>query len=198
MVQAGLRRADKAPGQISLAVGRRLCQTLACMEVRAASPDDCRAIAEVHVASWQAAYAGILDAAFLAGLSIDRREKSWRQVLSAADSELLLGCEGDSVVGFASFGPSRDVDAPPRRAELWALYVHPRCWSTGAGRELWRAAYARIRSQAFSSVSLWVLKDNARAIRFYSAVGFTVEAGPGKEFELGGTRVCELRMVLAS
>jgi len=168
------------------------------MEVRAALPEDCRAVASVHVASWQAAYTGILDGGFLAGLSIDRREDSWRQVLSAADSELLIGCEDGSVVGFASFGRSRDADAPPRRGELWALYVHPRSWSTGAGRELWSAAHARMQSQQATSISLWVLESNARAVRFYSVAGFAVEAGSEKEFELGGTKVREVRMVCAS
>jgi len=167
------------------------------MEIRPASHDDCRAVAEVHVASWQAAYAGILDPVFLAGLSIDRREESWRQVLSARESELLLGLVGPSVVGFASFGPSRDADAPSARAELWALYVDPRAWSTGAGRELWQAAHARMQSQGFSTVSLWVLERNARAIGFYTAMGFRVEAGTEKEFELGGAMVREMRMVHA-
>lgn len=168
------------------------------MEVRAALFEDCRAVAAVHVAAWQAAYVGILDTGFLAGLSIDLREASWRQVLSAADSELLLGSEGDSVVGFASFGQSRDADAPPGRGELWALYVHPRSWSTGAGRALWNAAYTRMRSQQFTSISLWVLEGNARAIRFYSVAGFAVEAGSERQFELGGATVREVRMVYES
>lgn len=168
------------------------------MEVRAASFEDCRAVAEVHVASWQAAYAGILDPAFLAGLSVERREESWRQVLSVGESELMLGVADGAVVGFASIGPSRDPDAPAARAELWALYVDPRCWSTGAGRQLWQAAYARLRSQGFLSVSLWVLERNARAINFYSSAGFTIEAGSEKEFELGGATVREVRMVHAS
>jgi ribosomal protein S18 acetylase RimI-like enzyme len=168
------------------------------MEIRVASSDDCRSIAEVHVASWQAAYAGILDSAFLAGLSIERREESWRQVLAAAESELLVGLVESSVLGFASFGPSRDADAPPRRGEVWALYVDPRAWSTGAGRQLWHAAHARLQSQGFMSTSLWVLERNVRALSFYSAAGFTMEAGSEKEFELGGTKVREVRMVHAS
>jgi ribosomal protein S18 acetylase RimI-like enzyme len=168
------------------------------MQIRAASAEDCRAIAQVHVESWQAAYAGILDPAFLAGLSVDRREQSWREVLSAGQSELLVGVAGGFVVGFASFGPSRDADAPAARAELWALYVHPLSWSTGAGRELWQAAHARLKSQGYSSVSLWVLERNTRAIRFYSAAGFVIEAGSEKEFELGGAKVREVRMVHAS
>ena len=168
------------------------------MRIRAASLDDCRAVAQVHVASWQAAYAGMLDAAFLAGLSVERREQSWRQVLAAAGSQLLLGCDEDgSIVGFASLGASRDADAPPGRGELWALYVHPRWWSMGRGRELWHAAHTRLKLAGFSAVSLWVLEQNARAIGFYSSAGFAVEADSAKEFELGGRTVREVRMVHA-
>jgi ribosomal protein S18 acetylase RimI-like enzyme len=168
------------------------------MEILAALPEDCRSIAEVHVQSWRAAYGGVLDAAFLSGLSVDHREVSWRQVLSEGKSELLVGTEAGSVIGFSSFGPSRDSDAPPHRGELWALYIRPDTWSTGAGRELWQATRARLRSKGFSSMSLWVLERNTRAIRFYSTAGFVAEPGSEKEFELGGTKVRELRMVHAS
>jgi ribosomal protein S18 acetylase RimI-like enzyme len=148
--------------------------------------------------SWRAAYAGILDPAFLASLTIDAREASWRQVLAAGESELLIALEGSSAVGFASLGRARDEDAPPGRGELLALYVHPQSWSTGAGRQLWHAALARLHSRGFSSVSLWVLERNIRAIGFYSAAGFAVDAGSEKEVELGGMSVREVRMVHAS
>ena len=55
-----------------------------------------------------------------------------------------------------------------------------------------------MHSTGFSSVSLWVLERNVRAIRFYSAVGFVLEPGSGKDFELGGKLVREVRMVHAS
>ena len=169
----------------------------AALHIRPASADDCRAIAELHVASWQAAYAGILHDAFLSTLSVDRREKSWRRVLAEGRSELYVGAADSSIAGFSSFGPSRDADAPVGRAELWALYAHPRAWSTGVGRELWLASLARLRSQGHSSASLWVLQQNARAMKFYSAAGFEVEAGSAKDLELGGRRLVEIRMVRA-
>ena len=49
------------------------------MHVAAATLEDVRAIAEVHVASWRVAYAGIVSASYLAGLSIDQR-KSFKQL----------------------------------------------------------------------------------------------------------------------
>jgi ribosomal protein S18 acetylase RimI-like enzyme len=164
-------------------------------EVVPATESDCRAVAELHVASWRAAYAEILPPDYLAGLSVDRREASWRQVLAEARSELLLARRGDAVVGFTSFGRSRDQDAPPARGEVWAIYVHPDAWSCGVGRRLLDATRERLVATGHDSVSLWVLAGNARAIRFYAAAGFEIEPGTEKEFELGGVRVREVRMV---
>jgi ribosomal protein S18 acetylase RimI-like enzyme len=155
-------------------------------------------VAPLHVASWQAAYAGILDPTFLAGLSVEEREESWRQILAAGESEPLVGLEGSAIVGFASLGRSRDVDAPQGRGGLRALYVHPRSWSTGAGRQLWHAARTRLHCQGFSSVSVWVLQRNTRAIIFYSAIGFAVDPGSEREFDLGSAVVRKVRMVHAS
>lgn len=165
------------------------------LELVDATPDDCRAVAELHVASWRTAYAGILPADFLATLSVEKREASWRHVLAEARSELLLARRGDDVLGFASFGPSRDQDAPVARGEVWAIYVRPDAWSAGVGRQLLDATRERLVAAGHDSVSLWVLAGNARAIRFYAAAGFAVEPGSEKEFELGGARVREVRML---
>ena len=73
-----------------------------------------------------------------------------------------------TVVGYAAFGPEQGLDGRPRTArggprpaqsltaELYALYVAPAYWSTGAGRAL----IGR------------VLEQNARARRFYERAGF--------------------------
>lgn len=165
------------------------------MRITPASPEDLRAVAELHVASWQGAYVGILPCAYLANLSVERREESWRQVLAEGQSELLVAHDGASVVGFVSFGPSRDADAPAGRGEIWAIYVLPRAWSTGVGRALLAAARARLLAAGFRSISLWVIVGNERATRFYSTAGFTMEPGSEKAFEIEGTEVHEVRMV---
>jgi len=167
------------------------------VRIAPAGPDDLRGVAIVHVASWQGAYQGILPADYLANLSVETREASWRQVLAEGRSELLVAKEGDAVIGFVSFGPCRDAPAPPDRGEVWAIYVAPGAWSKGAGRALWRAASERLRALGFRSVSLWMIEGNERARRFYTAAGFDAEAGSEKEFELGGVTLREVRMVNA-
>jgi hypothetical protein len=42
--------------------------------IRQAILEDAEAIAKVHVASWQAAYKGLMPAEFLASLSVERRK----------------------------------------------------------------------------------------------------------------------------
>ena len=57
------------------------------------------------------------------------------------------------------------------------------------------AAQREPQEQGYRSVTLWVIRDNARAIRFYQRAGFAIEAESAKEFELGGTQITEVRLV---
>jgi ribosomal protein S18 acetylase RimI-like enzyme len=165
------------------------------MEIQAATADDCRAVAEVHVESWQAAYRGILPEQYLASLSVAEREAMWRRMVEQQPSHLLVARAAEQVVGFIAFGASRDEGAPIDRAEIWAIYVRAASWSSGAGRCLWLEALQRIEAEGFKSVSLWVIARNERAIRFYERAGFVVEPKSRKSFELGGTTLEELRYV---
>jgi ribosomal protein S18 acetylase RimI-like enzyme len=160
-----------------------------------ARPDDARAIAEVHVASWRQAYADQLPAAYLASLSVTDRETMWRELLQAGRAQVTVARAGESIVGFAACGACRDDAAPAGRMELWALYLAPPAWSRGIGRALWQAVEAQLRAQHAASVSLWVIASNERARRFYSAAGFEIDPGSQNTFTLGGVELQEVRMV---
>jgi len=60
---------------------------------------------------------------------------------------------------------------------------------------LWERAYLRLQARGFSRVTLWVLADNARAIRFYCAAGFAPSLE--RAIEIGGKRLLEVRYELA-
>ena len=165
------------------------------MELVSATIEDARAIAEVHVSAWQAAYDGLIPAEYLAAQSVARRESHWRQAITRADCELLLAREDGDVLGWIAFGRCRDPQAVPAQGEVWALYAAPLHWSRGIGRALWLEARRRLASQGFASVSLWVLADNLRAIRFYSAAGFFPDPSGVKEIVMSGKPLKELRYV---
>lgn len=98
---------------------------------------------------------------------------SWTSSIAAGRSRLHVALLGDKVIGYAGVGPERDPQAPPNTGELYALFVHPDHWGTGAGRALTDAACADLRESGCDSVQLWVLEANNRARRFYLRYGFT-------------------------
>jgi len=156
--------------------------------IRAGSAADAAQIAAVQREGWFAAYDGIIP-----GEIIDRvtapddgarvrqsfRTRPWQRMIVAVPDG-----EDAGIVGYASFGPETDVLSAPwphplspdgeegRVAELYALYVRP----AGAG---------------YSSITLWVLRDNRRARRFYELAGFTPDGATNVLTRLGG--VLELR-----
>jgi len=159
--------------------------------LRLATIDDAETIAAIHVCAWQIAYEGIVPAQFLASLSTQERANMWRTVILEQYGAVLLAVAPDGVVGFISFGPSRDKDGK-EKAEVYAIYVLPQFWHQGIGRELLDEAERRLEDQHFTAFTLWVLEKNAQARRFYEARGFRLDAGR-KEETVGGLLLTELR-----
>jgi GNAT superfamily N-acetyltransferase len=96
------------------------------------------------------------------------------------------------VVGFVDVVPSRDDDAAPDTAEVTSIYVLPKAWGTGAGRALMAAVVDSTRSEGFRAATLWVLRDNERARRFYEHAGWSVD-GAVKDDVVAGVTVTEVR-----
>jgi len=158
------------------------------MQVRVATPDDALAIETIRVHGWRAAYRHILPAEALDALPID--ETRWRRriVDPPPGWAIVVADEDERVVGFATTGPSRDEDGI---GELYAIYVDPAHWSTGAGRALLERAEAVLRAR-YAEATLWVLEDNDRARRFYERAGWAPDGGCKAE-ERFGIRAPEVR-----
>jgi GNAT superfamily N-acetyltransferase len=155
------------------------------MQVREARVEDLRATEEVRVATWKVAYRGIVPDVHLDAMAVTDERVANLQSRYGGEMRTLVAEVGGAVVGMAAIGPCRDDDRPGER-ELYALYVLPDHWGTGAGQALWEAA------QPFTS--LWVLTDNPRARAFYERNGFRPD---GRTMPVGFTDgVDEVRYVL--
>ena len=97
------------------------------------------------------------------------------------------------IVGFISVGPTVDDEGD---GELYAIYVRPRHWGTGVGRELIAAGEERLRELGHREAHLWVLDDNPRARRFYEAAGWSTD-GTRRTIELFGMEIPEVRYTKA-
>lgn len=164
------------------------------MNIREATAADSRAIATIHVRSWQAAYQGIMPAEYLESLSVEKREAIWRELLCNEASETFVAESQGAMQGWINIGPSRDADAHPQTAEVWALYVDPLYWGQGIGTALWAEALRRFAQLRFAEATLWVLRENDGAIRFYQAAGFHIEDGKVQTLDRSGAQLVEIRL----
>lgn len=163
--------------------------------VRDAAAADADAIAHIHVRTWQGAYEHLFGAERLARLSEAPRAVYWRERIENREprTHILVSEADGELCGFASLGPSRDVDADPATTgELYAIYVLPHAWGRGAGRALMTELLERLRADGFEQATLWVLEDNPRTRRFYELAGWTLD-GAVKEDTFLDTRVREVR-----
>ncbi|MGN6796836.1 MAG: GNAT family N-acetyltransferase [Gaiellaceae bacterium] len=158
------------------------------MRIRPASPDDATAIETIRVRGWRTAYRHVFPAADLDALPIDAER--WRsRLLVPPPGWTTVVCEQEGVVvGFVSTGPSRDED---ELGELYAIYVDPEAWSTGAGRALMESAEETL-AREYRAAFLWVLEDNPRGRAFYERAGWAPD-GVRKVQERFGVRAPEVR-----
>lgn len=142
--------------------------------IREAVIEDAAAIAEVHVASWRWAYGELLPAETLDGLDIAEREAGWFDVLASEDPrDRIMVAEGrNGLVGFAHIGATRDDDAPAGTGELFAIYLAEHEAGSGLGTNLLARSTEALREEGFGRATLWVLKTNERARRFYGREGW--------------------------
>ncbi|WP_405061463.1 GNAT family N-acetyltransferase [Kribbella sp. NBC_01505] len=144
--------------------------------MRVAEPGDLLGAAEARVASWRTAFAGLVPQDFLDAMDAQAIAASWAKSIAAGRSRIHVAVVDGQVIGYAGVGPERDPQAPANTGELYALFVHPDHWGTGAGRALTDAALADLRRTGCVAVWLWVLEGNTRGRRFYARYGFTETA----------------------
>ena len=150
------------------------------------SSSDQRRALRCHLACWQEAYSGLVDADRLAEITGDLgRAIGWWQKAHTSDRTMILAMDGDLVAGFATAGPATEpgVDIA---LQLNAINVRRAYWGTGVGQRLLDAAIGD--RDAF----LWVFRDNPRARAFYVRNGFAPGGAERVEKFFGPV---EIRMV---
>jgi ribosomal protein S18 acetylase RimI-like enzyme len=130
----------------------------------------------MHVASWLETYPGIVPDSMLASLSIERRTENWKRILddpSQANGTSVYVAElAGKIFGFGSCGVQRtaSLSADGYPGEITGIYILRECQGRGLGRELMATMAADISARGYGGVSLWVLRDNFQARRFYESL----------------------------
>jgi GNAT superfamily N-acetyltransferase len=161
------------------------------MPVRPATPQDAAGIAAVQVTTWRAAYAGLMPAAFLAGLDVGSGTDRWTRLLQDETVRTFVAVGPDGVEGFVTAGPARDADLPPETGEVYAVYVRPDAQGRGLGRALMATASGWLAGENEHG-AVWVLTANAPSRAFYEALGWRAD-GAARAIDVGGALVDEVR-----
>ncbi|MGH7134058.1 MAG: GNAT family N-acetyltransferase [Phycisphaerales bacterium] len=155
------------------------------MPLRPATASHIPALARVHLASWLAAYRGVMADASLDALTPAVFEGYHRARFSAepphasdpAQPFLVATDDAGDIVAFARGGPTRDKSptgdplpdgfAQRWSAELYAIYVHPDHMNRGHGRILFGAIAQALAARDHKNLCLWVLTHNRSGRNFY-------------------------------
>jgi ribosomal protein S18 acetylase RimI-like enzyme len=150
-----------------------MVQTLSPL-IREATAIDAESISRVRVASWRAAYRGIIDDAYLDALSVEagreRYLRSFDPAPAAGFTRVAADDEG-RVVGFATGGAARGAGVPPREGEVWMIYLLPDAQRHGLGTRLLRSMARGLDRRGLGSMAVWALARNLPARGFYERLG---------------------------
>ena len=137
--------------------------------VRLARVEDAKAMARIHVQSWQETYRGLMaDEVLDRPGFVEWRERFWAAALGDerySANRVAVAERGGEPVGIAMAGPPEDADAH-WPVQLFVLYVLAADHGTGAGRGLLAAVLGN------DHAALWVADPNPRAQAFYRKHGF--------------------------
>ncbi len=175
-----------------------VCVVVQKVIMKTATIDDAPILATIHVPAEEKAYAGIVDADYLAGKTIEDYTEKWTGWMSDPDNPVTVAIsyEGDTPAGFICWGPLRTPPPgtskirPAYPAEIYAIHVHPDFWKQGHGRALMAHAAQEIKAAKQNAFCLWVLEKNQTARGFYDKLEGRrlgkrmIEAGPTQVREL--------------
>ena len=152
---------------------------------RMETDEEIKGKAFVHFQSWQEAYSGIVKQAYLDERTIEKCEE---MAVNTMDNTIIAK-DGERVVGFAQYGKYNYGDLE-NAGEISALYVLADYYGKGIGYRLMQEARQYLSDYPY--IVLFVIKDNQRAIDFYTRYGFRFDGQEGMT-QIGATVA---RMVL--
>lgn len=165
--------------------------------MRAARPDDARAVAQVQLRAWRSAYSTLLPAAAIGVFDEDQVEVRWRAAVTEPPSpqhQLLVALAGADVVGLAACGPTDDPpNGEPEAGELYLLLIDPAHQGAGHGSRLLAAAVEQLRDAGYGRAVLWLFAAEGGTQAFYESAGWALD-GARRLLDMAGQQVPQVRL----
>ncbi|MFC4856312.1 GNAT family N-acetyltransferase [Actinophytocola glycyrrhizae] len=171
--------------------------------VRPAEPSDAAGIAGIQLATWRAAYTGLLPAEVLDGLDADEAAATWLHTIEQGPARVFVAFEGQWCVGFCAAGlapqdDSADANGVPvpdaeRVALVSTLLVEPRWGRRGHGGRLLATAGSAMLAAGLARGITWVAEADKASLGFWERAGWVVD-GTVRTLDAGGTPLREVRL----
>jgi GNAT superfamily N-acetyltransferase len=154
---------------------------MSAFTIRPAVAADARAIAEIHYAGWQIAYAHVVSDAQMEKKQPERRVPFWQERIAEPTCVVLIA-EDDAgkAQGFVYAGDVLDHDIRTGGlagydCEIYSLHCRLDVQGKGLGRLLMAETAVEFRERGRTALMLWAYRDNAYR-RFYEKIGGTILA----------------------
>lgn len=147
---------------------------------REAKSSDAAAIGALHITSWCETYTGLLPNQLLNDLSAEERAAMWSAVMNDpatfGGTAVFVAKAGGKIVGFGACGGQRDEALKEQGfdGEVGAIYVLQSHQHAGLGSSLMSLMARSLLDRGRTAATLWVLRENASARRFYEHLGGTL------------------------
>ena len=146
------------------------------IHIRPAVADDAAAIAEIHYAGWQVAYANVVSEQAMESKLPERRISFWQaRIADPNDVVLVADDSAGKAQGFVHGGNVLEHDVrlgslTGYDCEIYSLHCRLDMQGRGLGRMLMGEAAYTFRERGRTALALWAYRDNAYR-RFYEKIG---------------------------
>jgi GNAT superfamily N-acetyltransferase len=166
--------------------------------VRLAWPTEAPSISAVQRRGWLGLPSPLADS-LLTGVDEPAMVQAWEQVIARpadARQRVLVAVGSDRLVGFATTGPSGDVDAETGvDGEVDQFWVDPPAQRRGHGSRLLNACADTLRADGFAHARWWVLAEDVVLRRFLTDAGWEPDGATRSIGSEDGTvRIDQLRL----
>jgi GNAT superfamily N-acetyltransferase len=170
------------------------------VSVRPGRPADAAEIARIQAVTWRTAYRGVLPRQVLDEWDEAAATVAWHAAVTAPPTPghgVLVAVEGQTVVGFAAFGPpeltaGQQQDPAGPSTEVSTLLVEPRWGRRGHGSRLLSAVADLAESSGAVRLQVWLLETDLASSGFYESAGWAPD-GWARTLDTGDGPLREIR-----
>lgn len=166
---------------------KRVGKNIRAFNIRRAVYNDALGIAKVQVESWRTTYKNIIPDAYLQQMTIESREKKWKQII-VEQLVYVAETEEGEIIGFANGGREKSGKYPDYQSELYAIYILEQHQRKGIGKRLIEEIVQEFIADDIFTMTVQVLEQN-RFRLFYESLG--AEKIDEKELEIAGKTLIE-------